>query len=196
MAEGLAAAVLAGGEGRRMGGLKALRPFHGRPLVAHAVALAGRWSGAVAVVARRAEQVAGATDAELVLDRADVPGPLAGLAAALAWARERGAERLITLPVDLPHAPADLYARLEAALSPQHGAALPRAGGRLQPASGLWRVAAVDRLPDYLAGGRSSLWGFAEHCGLAVVDYADEEAWTFANANSVEALARIEGGTG
>ncbi|WP_414692442.1 NTP transferase domain-containing protein, partial [Phenylobacterium sp.] len=45
----LVVAVLAGGEGRRMGGGKALRPFRGAPLVTHAVRQARRWSDRVVV---------------------------------------------------------------------------------------------------------------------------------------------------
>ena len=63
--ERLVAAVLAGGEGRRMGGVKALRPFRGAPLVAQAAALARRWTDEVVVVVREAAQVAGAVDAPL-----------------------------------------------------------------------------------------------------------------------------------
>lgn len=190
--ETLMVAVLAGGEGRRMGGVKALRPFRGAPLVAQAVAQARGWSARVVVAVRDADQVAGAVDAPLTFDRADIPGPLAGLAGALAHARAAGADLLLTLPCDMPHLPADLPARLAAALPPGAGAALPRVEGELQPVCGLWRTAALERLPEYLAAGRSSLRGFAAVCGLAVVDFADAAA--FANANTPEDLARLEGG--
>ena len=56
--ERLMVAVLAGGEGRRMGGVKALRLFRGRPLVAHALELARRWSDEVVVAVRSPDQVA------------------------------------------------------------------------------------------------------------------------------------------
>jgi len=193
MAEDLVVAVLAGGEGRRMGGLKALRPFRGRPLVAHALDLARGWSETVVVAVRDPAQVTGAVDAPLVLDHQDVPGPLAGLAAALAYAGECGAALLMTLPVDMPRAPADLPGRLRAALAPEVRAVLPRVDGDLQPACGLWRVEALDGLAAYAASGRSALRGFAAACGLAVVDFGPGEAALFANANTPEALARLEG---
>ena len=189
--ERLIAAVLAGGEGRRMGGVKALRPFLGVPLIAHAVAQARGWSDEVVVVVREPAQVAGATDAPLALDHPDIPGPLAGLAAALEFARAAGAARVLTLPCDMPWLPQDLLARLQAALTPGHGAALPVVAGGLQPACGLWRVAALEALPGYLGSRQSSLRGFAAACGLAVAEFGPEAAGAFANANTPEELDRL-----
>jgi len=196
MVEGLMVAVLAGGEGRRMGGVKALRPFRGAPLVAQALDRARSWSDQVVVAVRDASQVGGAAEAPLVVDRADIPGPLAGLAGALAHARSAGAALLLTLPCDMPDLPADLPERLAAGLGPHAGAALPRLEGELQPVCGLWRTTALERLVDYLASGQSSLRGFAAACGLAAVDFSPEEAALFANANTPEDLARLERGEG
>lgn len=192
MRKGLMVAVLAGGEGRRMGGLKALRSFRGAPLVVQALAQARAWSDEVVVAVREAAQVAGAVDAPLAFDRADIPGPLAGLVGALEHARGGGAERLLTLPCDMPNLPADLPERLGRALGPDAGAVLPRVEGELQPVCGLWRVTALDRLADYLASGQSSLRGFAAACGLVAVEFGPEEAELFANANTLEDLARLE----
>lgn len=191
-ARALVVAVLAGGEGRRMGGIKALRPFRGRPLVAHALAQARRWSDRVVVSVRAPAQVADAVDCPLALDRADAPGPLAGLAGALDYARATGADLVLTLPVDMPRLPIDLPMRLAAAMGPEHGAALPAVGGQLQPVCGLWRITALDRLCAYIAAGQSSLRGFAAVCGLAVVEFGPETAPAFAGANTAEELARLE----
>jgi molybdopterin-guanine dinucleotide biosynthesis protein A len=192
MTDMLVVAVLAGGEGRRMGGVKALRPFRGAPLVVHALSLARGWSDQVVVAVRDADQVAGVIDAPLAFDRTDIPGPLAGLAGALAYARDTGAGRLFTLPCDMPRLPPTLPAQLAAALGEADGVALPRVEGELQPATGLWRVGALEQLPAYLASGQSSLRGFAAACGLAILDFGPEAAAAFANANSPEELARLE----
>ncbi len=193
LSNSLIVAVLAGGEGRRMGGLKALRPFRGAPLVAHAVALAHRWSEAVVVVVRDAAQVEGAVRAPLAFDAAGIPGPLAGLAAALDYAQAASADLALTIPCDAPNLPDDLPARLAAGLGPQDGAAMPLAAGALQPACGLWRVAALARLPAYVASGQSSLRGFAAACGLAAVAFGPEEAGAFADADTPEELQRLAG---
>jgi molybdopterin-guanine dinucleotide biosynthesis protein A len=146
----------------------------------------------VVVCVRDATQLAEAVDADLAFDRPDIHGPLAGLAAALDHARQAGAERLFTLPCDMPRLPQALPAQLAAALGPDHGVVLPRIEGELQPTCGLWRVSALDRLAAYRATGQSSLRGFAAACGLAVVDYGPDDAAGFANINSPEDLARLE----
>lgn len=187
----LVVAVLAGGEGRRMGGIKALRLFHGRPLVAHAVELARHWSDRVVVVVRDPAQVAGAVDAPLTLDRAGIPGPLAGLAGALEYVRSLGGGRLLTLPCDMPRLPRDLADRLAAAMGAEHKVALPAIDGQLQPVCGLWQVTALDQLPAYVASGQSSLRGFAAACGLAAVEFGAEAALAFTGANTPEELERL-----
>jgi molybdopterin-guanine dinucleotide biosynthesis protein A len=192
MVEGRIVAVLAGGEGRRMGGVKALRPFRGTTLLAHAVALARRWSDEVAVVVRDPAQAGGLAGVTLIRDREDIEGPLGGLAAALAHAAARGAARLMTLPCDMPDLPADLAVRLEAGLG-EAVVALPQVAEALEPACGLWRTQALAALDPYLAEGRTSLHGFARAAGLAVVDFGDAAAGAFANLNTLDALAALDG---
>ena len=191
MDDDLLVAVLAGGEGRRMGGVKALRPFRGTTLVAHALGQARGWSRQVCVVVRDAGQVAGAVNAPLAFDDPQIPGPLAGLAAALAETEARGCGRLLTLPVDMPDLPPELPARLAAALAPGVGAVLPEAAGFLQATCGLWRASALAALPAYLASDGRSLRGFAAACGLATVTFDAAESLSFANANSPEELDRL-----
>lgn len=185
-----AVVVLAGGEGRRMGGGKPLRAYGEATLVAHAVALARRWSPLVAVAVRAPGQVAGQVDAPLVLDDPGLGGPIAGLAAALAFAREQGADRLLTIPCDAPRLPDDLLARLSAALDGGAEVAVPASGGDLHPDCALWRVEAAERLEPYLAGGGSSLRGFAAACGMDRVEWPDKGA--FANANTPQDLAALQ----
>jgi molybdopterin-guanine dinucleotide biosynthesis protein A len=186
-----AVVVLAGGEGRRMGGGKPLRPFGESTLVAHAVALARRWSPLAAVAVRDPAQVAGQVDAPVILDDPGISGPIAGLAAALAFARDQGAEQLLTIPCDAPRLPDDLLSRLEAALTGEACAAVPESGGNLHPDCALWRVEALERLPAYLATGKRSLRGFAESCGLARAEWP-AEGEPFANANTPEVLEALQ----
>src|SRR4051812_18101131 len=101
-----AVVVLAGGEGRRIGGGKPLRLVDGRPLIVHALALARRWSPRVAVAVRDPAQV-GDVDAPLVLDDPAHAGPVAGLAAAFGFAAAEGVGLVLTLPCDTPRLPAD-----------------------------------------------------------------------------------------
>lgn len=185
------AVVLAGGEGRRMGGSKPLRRLGHTTLVEHAVALARGWCDTVAVAVRHADQV-GAVDAALLLDDRAIPGPAAGLASALEFGERQFARRVLTLPCDMPRLPRDLLSRLEAGLAGGAAVAVAASGGRLHPVCALWHVRARPRLSPYIAAGRSSLKGFAEACGMAVVDWPAGEHDPFANANTPEDLAALQ----
>ncbi len=183
----IAVVVLAGGEGRRMGGGKPLALLDGRPLIEHALALARQWSPRVAVAVRSAEQV-GPVDAPLLFDDPAIGGPAAGLTAAFAWAQAEGALLLLTLPCDAPRLPADLLQRLAAALGPEDGVAMARSGGALHPVCALWRTAMSARLGPYLATGRRSVRGFGEACGLTAVEWPTDAGDPFAGANTPEEL--------
>lgn len=190
MTPGLLVAVLAGGEGRRMGGGKPLRLFRGRTLIAHALDRAYSWSSQVAVSVRSPDQV-GPVAAPLVLDTPGVEGPLAGLSAALSLARDHGVGRLLTLPCDMPGLPADLARRLEQAVVPGAGVAIAMCSGELHPVCAVWDVEAQASLSTYLASGRSSVRGFAEAIGMSVVVWDDACATAFENFNTQAELARV-----
>ncbi len=193
MTPSLLVVVLAGGEGRRMGGGKPLRLFRGRTLIAHALDRARSWSPQVAVSVRSPDQV-GPVAAPLVLDDPGVEGPLAGLSAALLFARDQGVERLLTLPCDMPGLPDNLAKRLEQAVAPGAAVAIAVCAGRLHPVCAVWDVEVQASLSGYLAGGRSSVRGFAETVGMKAVVWDDAYATAFENFNTQAELGRADGG--
>ena len=100
----IATVILAGGEGRRIGGGKPLRRLGGTSLLERAVRQARQWSDVVSVAVRDEGQL-GATDLRTVLDEPEIAGPLGGLAAGLAFARDTGRDALLSLPADMPFLP-------------------------------------------------------------------------------------------
>ncbi|HET9460223.1 MAG TPA: molybdenum cofactor guanylyltransferase [Sphingomicrobium sp.] len=186
----IAAVILAGGEGRRIGGGKPLRRLGGTSLLERAVRQARQWSDAVSVAVRDEGQL-GATDLRTVLDEPEIAGPLGGLAAGLAFARDTGRDALLSLPADMPFLPEDFSPRLEQAIGGGL-AALASSGGHLHPVCGLWRIGALDRLPGYLGSGKRSLKGFAEFVGFTTVDWPAGPPDPFLNINSAEDLASAE----
>lgn len=187
MMPGLAVVILAGGEGRRMGGGKPLHRLGGRSLISIAVDRARSWSPLVAVSVRSPGQV-GTVDAPLILDSQDIAGPLAGLASALAFAAQASASRLLTLPCDTPNLPDDLAERLAKALVTGVRGAVASCDGRLHPICAVWDVGVRADLPAYIAGGRSSVRGFAEAVGLKTVDWDGRSAPAFQNINTLKDL--------
>jgi molybdopterin-guanine dinucleotide biosynthesis protein A len=185
--------VLAGGEGKRMGGEKPQRLLAGRPLLDFALDAARRSGRQIAIGVRSASQLALRNDAVLVLDEAEIPGPLASLAAGLKWAAANGAEQLQTFPCDAPFLPYDLSDRLDRRMALAAApVALPASGGRLHPACALWSVSVLSSLSAYLATGRRSLMGLAEYAGFAIEDWGAPERDPFFNVNTQENLCTAE----
>jgi molybdopterin-guanine dinucleotide biosynthesis protein A len=166
--------VLAGGEGRRIGGGKPDRLLGGETLLDRALRRARSWSNAVLVAAREGGDLK---------DDPTVEGPLGGIAAALALG-----EDVLTIPCDMPFLPDDLPARLTSDAM----ATVAASGGRLHPVCTLWNAACLDTLPAYLATGRLSLAGFAEVAGYAAVEWPVEPFDPFFNINDEADLARAE----
>lgn len=188
----IAAVVLAGGEGQRMGGGKPLRMLEGRPLIEHALAIARGQGGRVAVAVQSPGQVGPLRDVAWLADPPEVRGPLAGLVSALAFAEAHGEEVVLTLPCDAPRLPADLGRRLLDGLGPRDQAAVAQSHGRLHPVCAVWRVAVRPVLDAYLASGRASVKGLAELAGMAVVDWGPASPDPFVNLNTLDELAAAE----
>lgn len=108
----LAAGVLAGGQGRRLGGAdKGLQPFRGQALIAQVLAALRPQAAELLISANRNHERYAEYGLPVLPDLAGA-GPLAGLASLLAAAR---ADWLLCVPCDAPELPPDLGARLLAA---------------------------------------------------------------------------------
>lgn len=187
----LVVAILAGGAGRRIGGDKPRRLLGGDRLLDHALSAAQRAEAPVILVVRTPGQVEG-FDGTVVLDAPGIEGPLAGLLSALAWAADARADRVLTLPCDMPFLPHDLHVRLGHALAPDLGVAVAASAGRLHPVCALWRTAVVPMLVRRAGEGRLSLSGLCEAAGSAIVDWPVEAGDPFVNINTADDLAAAE----
>lgn len=186
----VAVAILAGGEGSRIGGAKPLRTLGGERLIDRALRQAYRWSDVVAVSVRDPGQVQ-PIDALLLTDEAGVDGPLGGLVAGLRFGQDRGREFLLTIAADTPFLPDDLLSRLLSVID-NYDCALASSGGQLHPACGLWRTSALGHVDLYVQSGKRSLKGFAELIGLARVDWPVAARDPFLNINTADDLRRAE----
>ena len=185
--------LLAGGEGRRMGGAKPLRLLDGCTLLDHGLRIArAQGPGPLAVAVRTPDQVGGRSDVPLLLDPVDCVGPLAGLASALAFAEACGSGLVLTLPCDAPRLPLDLGERLAGVLAPGDRVAMAFSHGRLHPTCALWRVSAREVLDAYRTSGGRSLKGLAQSAGVSVVDWGEPDPDPFVNLNTLEDLAAAE----
>ena len=184
-----AAMVLAGGQGRRLGGVdKALLPFDGQPLLAH---ILDRLNGQAAPIAVSANGDPARFASFGIAILADGPfqghGPLAGVLVGLDWAAGQGAGVLLTVTCDTPFLPADLAVRLHPAPS------CAMSAGRTHPLVALWPVAAREALRRFLATpGSRAVGAFAATLGMRAVEFAAVATDPFLNVNTLEDLARAE----
>ena len=183
--------VLAGGLGRRMGGVdKGLKVLRGKPMVAWALE---RFAPQVDEILINANQNS-ATYAEfgyrVIPDEiGGYAGPLAGLHRGLSEARH---ELVATVPCDSPFLPRDLIARLRAALE-AHGAdvAVAKTGDQPHPVFCLCRKSVLPGLGEFLAGGGRKIDAWYASLKVAEVLFDDNPA-AFSNINTEEELRRFE----
>lgn len=180
--------VLAGGLGRRMGGMdKGLMPLHGKPMVQHVLERMVPQVDELLVNANQnLERYAAFGYRVITDDLKGYAGPLAGLQAGLSVAKH---DLVATVPCDSPFLPQDLVSRLKGALL-EHDAQLAVAvtSGRSQPVFCLCRRSLLPSLTAFLdSGGRKvDAW----HTSLNIVKVAfDDEADAFKNINTPQELA-------
>lgn len=189
----VAGVVIAGGRSTRFGGEKAVATFHGEPLLLRAARRLASVAEVVAINARpgtEAEALARSAGYTVLHDApGDPDGPLSGVKAGLAWARQQGTGLLAVSPCDTPLLPDDLHARLLAAAG--RGAAMAETEEGRQPLCAVWPVTALEALETALAGGaHPPTWRMLEAVGAVPVRFG--QAQQFANANTREELARLE----
>jgi molybdopterin-guanine dinucleotide biosynthesis protein A len=179
--------VLAGGQGRRMGGVdKGLVAFRGAPMVAAVIERLAPQVGAIVVNANQ-NALAYAAFGHPVVGFA---GPLAGLHAGLAAATTSHA---VTVPCDSPFLPRDLVSRLAKGLA-EAGAdlAVARTHDQPHPVFALVRTELRPHLQAFLDGGGRKI--DAWYASLAVVEVAfDDEAEAFRNINTRDELSAAGG---
>lgn len=183
--ENVSGIVLAGGQGRRMGGVdKGLQLLHGQPMVAHAIARLAPQVGEIVVNANQNLDAYRAFGHRVVPDAiGGFAGPLAGLHAGLGAATRAFA---VTAPCDSPFLPEDLVARLMGALE-QNDLAVAKTGDQPHPVFSLVRVAVRGHLEAFLAAGGRKI--DAWYATLKVVEVPfDDEADAFRNINTVDEL--------
>jgi molybdopterin-guanine dinucleotide biosynthesis protein A len=189
--ESVTGVVLAGGQGRRMGGVdKGLVELNGRPLVAWVIDRLAPQTGRLLINANQNLERYAAFGHRVVRDAVGgFAGPLAGLQAALAQATT---DWVATAPCDSPFLPIDLVARLStAALERDAVLAVARTFDQPHPVFALVRRDVCAHLDQFLqAGGRKiDAW----YATLPVVEVPfDDEADAFRNINTAAELAAAE----
>ena len=126
--------------------------------------------------------------------------PLAGLHAALQWAKERGSgiRSVVMVACDTPFLPDDLVERFLAALEETgRDACVARSADGVHPVIGLWSVAIAGKLEAALAQGQRTAKAWAEQQGAVEVFFPPKQIGgrlvdPFFNINRPEDLTEAE----
>jgi molybdopterin-guanine dinucleotide biosynthesis protein A len=183
-------AVIAGGQGRRMGGPKVLLRVGDQSILAWLLAKLA-WPGPTMLVT--APAVREAPGAELfdthVVDPTDDQGPLRGLQTAL---EHTSTELTIAIPVDMPNLDREKLQWLAGQLRPEMLGIMCRNGnGDIEPFPCVLRRNAVATVVKRLASGRRSLHGLCEEPWIEAitVDWPPE---IWANLNEPKDLGPFQ----
>src|SRR6267142_1991410 len=185
---GVSGIVLAGGLGRRMGGVdKGLQPLRGTPMIEHVLRRFSPQVDEIVINANQNLERYAAFGHRVVSDRVSgFAGPLAGLQAGLEAVSQPLA---VTVPCDSPFLPADLVARLRQHLG-GNDLAVAKTGAQPHPVFALVRRSVAGSLEAFLAGGGRKI--DAWYASLKVVEVAfDDEADAFRNINTLQELGEI-----
>ena len=203
-----AAAILAGGLARRMGGVdKGLQLFHGAALIEHAIHRLKKQTfgtpGLIGLNANRNQQQYAQWGLPVWSDlNQDFAGPLAGFQAALGHCRSNAPHiaYLLMIPCDSPLFPLDLLSRMSDGLmaaGADVAVAVGREDGasntqevRRQPVFCLMRTSVLESLTAYLAQGGRKIDTWMDTCKTVDIpfDQPTDRVDAFFNANTLAQL--------
>jgi len=179
--------VLAGGLGRRMGGVdKGLQLLHGKAMIEHVLARLAPQVQDIVINANQNLERYRALGHRVVSDQiSGFAGPLAGLHAGLGAVAHPLA---VTVPCDSPFLPLDLVSRLMDSIA-ENDLAVAKTGDQPHPVFALVKTSVQKNLEAFLAGGGRKI--DAWYASLKVVEVLfDDEADAFRNINTLEELGR------
>jgi molybdopterin-guanine dinucleotide biosynthesis protein A len=183
--------VLAGGQGRRMGGVdKGLQRLRGRAMVAHVLDRFGPQVTELLINANQNVDEYARFGHRVVSDEVGgFAGPLAGLHAGLKVAAH---PFLATVPCDSPFLPLDLVRRLHDALIAAHAdVAVAKTGDQPHPVFALVRASVFPHLTHFLGSGGRKIDAWYASLALVEVPF-DDQPEAFSNINTPAELAACE----
>jgi molybdenum cofactor guanylyltransferase len=190
--ENITAVILAGGRGRRFGGLdKGLIEYKHNPIIEHVINAVAPQVDNIMINANRSEETYANYGYPIINDElSGFQGPLAGFSTAMQHATN---SYVLTLPCDGPFISADYVERMAAVfVDTPAELAVAHDGHRMQPVHALLPTALLGSLRRFLDTGERKIdrW-YLKHT-VALVDFSDSSD-IFQNINTLEELHALEG---
>ena len=182
--------ILAGGQSRRFGSNKAFAPFQGKRLIDHLITRIRQQSaGSIAINAPTGVGLDDMSQPLIADQLTGNLGPLAGLHAAMSWAKEAGYAAVITTPVDTPVLPSDFVERLVDTGAP----AIAKCNERAHYVHGLWTTALTEKLESAIKRGMRFARDWAVECNAATCEFHEQAGLDpFFNVNTPNDLLTLE----
>jgi molybdopterin-guanine dinucleotide biosynthesis protein A len=184
---GVSGILLAGGQGRRMGGVdKGLQLLRGKPMAQWALERLAPQVDEVLINCNQNLESYARFGYRLVPDEiTGFAGPLAGLHAGLKAASH---PLVVTVPCDSPFVALDLVKRLADAIQGRD-LAVAKTGEQPHPVFSLVRKDVLKNLEQFLAGGGRKIDAWYASLRTIEVNF-DDEADAFRNINTLEELGK------
>ena len=190
--------ILAGGNARRIGGKgKAFINLSGKPLIYHSIENIKNQVSTLSINARNIEDYS-SFNYPVILDQfieeKDGSGPLAGILAAINWAKElKNNDYVATIPVDIPFLPKDFITRMLLEVNIyKPSVAIASSNNRHHPVAALWSVELSKKLQKALIKGIRKIDVFTSNLDTISVDWKYDNLDPFFNVNTPEDLAFAE----
>jgi molybdopterin-guanine dinucleotide biosynthesis protein A len=183
--------ILAGGQGRRMGGAdKGLVEFLGKPLVSHVIQRLSPQVDEILVSANREIEAYAALGHPVISDAIEgFAGPLAGLHMGMTKAKH---PYVLTVPCDTPLLPMSLVDRLVRGLTNcDADVAVAKTGMQTHPVFCLCRKTLLPHLEEYLQSGGRKFDDWYSNLDVAEILFNDAPQ-AFININTREELLCLE----
>lgn len=188
---GVTGLILAGGQGRRMGGVdKGLQVLRGKPMIEWVIARLAPQVDEILINANQNTQEYARLGRRVIADtvreiRGGFAGPLAGFHAGLKAASH---DLVVTCPCDSPFLAGDLVRRLREALEREAAdLAVAKTGDQPHPVFSLCRRELLPHLTAFLEGGGRKIDAWYAALKVTAVAF-DDEARAFSNINTREEL--------
>lgn len=164
--EPLSAAILVGGQSRRMGANKALLTLtpNGPTVIDLVVRAVRQVTADIALVGMQLDR-AGYPDLPWVTEETPGAGPLAGIQAALIHARN---DQVLIVACDIPFLNSELL-RYMVAQPRDYDVLLPEIGQRLHPMHAIYRRSCLPTIERYLERGESRVQGWFPEARVVVI---------------------------
>jgi len=186
----LTAVILAGGQGRRMGGKdKGLLDFGGRLLIEILIEILQKQVPNIAINANRNQSRYESYGYPVIADQLeDFQGPLAGFASAMSALET---DYILTLPCDSPQLADDFVERfIQAQDTTGASICVAHDGERLQPVYALLDTGLLNSLALFLRNGERKIDRWYAQYDFARVDFSDRRTM-FQNINTPEDRHRM-----